>query len=158
MKTLICPISPLRINRNVARITGFFMAVMLALYAYTGTVYFVIAIVIDYFIRAFTPLTYSPFSWLAHNIVDVFNWPPDYQDKAPKIFAARVGFLFALTAALLYPGFMTASLIVGTTLMVFALLESVFDFCVGCIVYTYIVLPFAGPQTKTPIKPAAASK
>ncbi|MBW1753778.1 MAG: DUF4395 family protein [Deltaproteobacteria bacterium] len=25
--------------------------------------------------------------------------------------------------------------------MGFALLESVFDFCVGCVVYTYVVLP-----------------
>lgn len=141
MKALLCPISPLRINRNVVRITGFMMATMLALYAYTGNIYFVVAIVVDYSIRAFTSWPYSPFSWLAQQFVKVFglSWQP--QDKAPKIFAARVGWLFALTTLLLYPIYPVGSLVAGLTLMVFALLESLFDFCVGCLVYTYVILP-----------------
>ncbi|MCB0109630.1 MAG: DUF4395 domain-containing protein, partial [Caldilineaceae bacterium] len=141
------PISPLRINRNVVRITGFFMVLMIALYAYTGAIYFIIAIGVDYFIRTFTPLPYSPFSWLAQQVVKLLRLPWQPQDKAPKIFAARVGWLFALTTALLYPFYPTASLVVGLTLMGFALLESLFDFCVGCVVYTYVVLPLYGEKS-----------
>ncbi len=144
MKTLICPISTQRINRHVVRLTGLMMASMIALYLLSGNIMFIIAIVIDYSVRAFTTLPYSPFSWIAAKIVQFFNWPPKQIDKAPKIFAARVGWLFALATAVLYFIYPSASIIVGATLMAFALLESVFDFCAGCIVYTYIVLPLMG--------------
>jgi hypothetical protein len=145
MKSLICPVSPLRVNRNVVRITGFLMATMIALYAVTGNIFFVALIVVDYGIRAFTPLPYSTFSWLAQQVVASFNWPLHWQDKAPKIFAARVGFLFALATVALFPFFPIASLVVGLTLMGFALLESLLDFCLGCLV-TYLVWPLFGEQ------------
>jgi len=141
LKTVVCPVSPLRINSNVARVTGFLIAVMIGLYALTGNVALLFAIALDYFIRAATPAQYSPFSGLAAILVDKFKLGDHPIDKAPKIFAARVGFLFALTAAVLFWFNPTASLIVAFSLMAFALLESVFDLCVGCIVYTYLVLP-----------------
>jgi hypothetical protein len=146
MKTLICPLSTMRVDRNVVRITGLMMAAMIALYAITGQIIFVIVIAVDYLIRAFTPMRYSPFSWTACQIARLLKLDPKPIDKAPKIFAARVGFLFALATVVLYFVFPVASLVVGLALMSFALLESVFDFCVGCVVYTYIVLPVFGPS------------
>lgn len=141
LKEVACPISPLRINGNAVRITGLIMALMIALYALTGSIYFIVAIAVDYFIRAATPAKYSPFSWVASKIADAFQLDNHPIDKAPKIFAARVGFLFAFTAALLSFISPTASLVVALILMFFALLESIFDLCVGCIVYTYVMLP-----------------
>lgn len=146
MKTLICPISPMRIDRTVVRITGLMMALMIALYIYTGQIHFVTVIVLDYFIRAWTPLPHSPFSWLARAMADAFQLPRNPIDKAPKIFAARVGFLFALTTVVLFYVHPLGSLLVGAALMGFALLESVFDICVGCLVYTYVVLPLFGER------------
>ncbi|MCA9930736.1 MAG: DUF4395 domain-containing protein [Anaerolineales bacterium] len=144
MKTLICPLSTQRISRHVVRLTGLMMATMIALYLLTGNIAFIGAIVIDYSFRAFTTLPYSPFSWVAMQIVRQTDWSPKQIDKAPKIFAARVGWLFAVGTAVLYFIYPPASLIVGAALMTFALLESVLDFCVGCVVYTYIVLPLMG--------------
>jgi hypothetical protein len=141
MKSLICPVSPLRVNENTARITGFVMATMIALYAITGSIVFVIAIALDYAIRAFTRRQFSPASWFAAWLVRVTKLPEISIDKAPKIFAARVGFLFALASALLFFINPMASLIVALTLMGFALLESLFNLCVGCLVYTFIVFP-----------------
>ena len=144
MKTLICPISTQRISRHVVRLTGLMMASMIALYLLTNNIIFILAIVIDYFIRAFTALPFSLFSWLSMQLVRHFNLSPNPIDKAPKIFAARVGWLFALATAVLYIIYPPASPVVGAALMSFALLESVFDFCVGCVVYTYIVFPLMG--------------
>lgn len=141
MQTLICPISGQRISRHVVRLTGLMMSTMIALYLLTGSIAFIMVIVFDYFIRAFTTLPYSPFGWVAMQIVRHVDWAPSQVDKAPKIFAARVGLLFAVGTALLYLVHTPASMIVGAALMTFALLESVFDFCVGCFVYTYIILP-----------------
>jgi hypothetical protein len=148
MRSLICPLSSLRVDRNTVRITGFFMATMIALYAWTGSPFFVVAIALDYGVRAFTSLPYSAFSWLAHQIATFLKLPVHYQDKAPKVFAARVGFLFALATAVLYPISSMASLSVGLTLMGFALLESLLDLCVGCLVYTYLILPVFGKQPR----------
>ena len=100
-----------------------------------------IVIVLDYAVRAFTPLRYSPASWLAAQLVRLAKLPEISIDKAPKIFAARVGFLFALASALLFFVSPAASLVVALILMGFALLESLFNLCVGCLVYTFIVYP-----------------
>lgn len=141
MKNLICPISPLRINENTARVTAFMMAMMIALYAFTRNISFIFVIVIDYFIRAFTNLQYSPGSWLGSQIVQRLQLPEIKIDKAPKILAARVGFLFAAASFGLFYINRKISLVIGLILMGFALLESVFNFCVGCLVYTRIVFP-----------------
>ena len=147
MRTLICPTSPLRINRNVVRITGFMMASMIALYALTSNNVFIAIITIDYFIRAFTPAKYSPFSWLASQVASGMKLSGETINKAPKIFAARVGFSFALATLILSFVSPLGSLVIGLTLMGFALLESILDLCMGCIVYTYIVLPIFGKTT-----------
>ena len=90
MRTLICPISTQRVSRHVVRLTGLMMATMIAFYLLTGNIIFIIAIVIDYFIRAFTMLSYSPFSWMAMQIERWATWAPKWIDKAPKIFAAWI--------------------------------------------------------------------
>ncbi|PKM68589.1 MAG: hypothetical protein CVU95_03015 [Firmicutes bacterium HGW-Firmicutes-2] len=141
MNTLICPISKETANKAVVRLTGFLIATLIVLYALTSSVYIIIAILIDFIIRAFTTLKYSPLSWLSTQIAKVFHLKPITIDKAPKIFASRVGFLFSITALALYPLNPQISLVVLLVLMAFALLEAIFDFCVGCIVYTYVVLP-----------------
>lgn len=142
MKNLVCPTSTLRINENTARMTGFMMATMIVLYAVTGNISFIGVILMDYFVRAFTTLNASPASWLAARIVQRLQLPEVKIDKAPKIFAARVGFLFAAATFGLFYINRKMSVVVGLILMGFALLESVFNVCVGCIVYTSIVLPF----------------
>lgn len=147
MKNLICPISTLRMNENTARVTGFMMATMIALYAFTRNISFILMILIDYFVRAFTTLKYSPGSWLASRVVQRLQLPEVKIEKAPKIFAARVGFLFAAASLGLFYINRKMSVIIGLVLMGFALLESVFNFCVGCVVYTYIVLPIFKRKT-----------
>jgi len=114
---------------------------MIALYAFTGSISFIVVIVLDYSVRAFTTLKYSPASWLATRIVQNLHLPEVRIDKAPKIFAARVGFLFAAAALGLFYIDPRISVTVSLILMGFALLESVFNICVGCVVYTYLVLP-----------------
>ena len=148
MRTLICPLSSMRIDRNVIRLTGLMMAMLIALYVATDNIWFIGLIVVDYFIRAFTAAEFSPFSWLSLRLARLLRLSYDPIDKAPKIFAARVGFLFAVVTLLLFFVNPMASLAVGLCLMGFALLESVLDICVGCLVYTYVVLPLFGNDNR----------
>ncbi len=143
MKALICPISTARINEYTGRLTGGVMAALLAVYGLTGNRTFVLTSLLDYSLRAWTPIRYSPASWLATQVVRRTPLPEIPIDKAPKIFAARVGFLFALTSIVVSFRSFRASRGVAFMLMSFALLESVGNVCVGCLVYTHLVLPWA---------------
>jgi len=141
MNALICPISSEKVNKSVVRTTGFLVAFTVVLYAITGSVVFMLLLLADFTIRGFTTLKISPYAWTAKKLSQTLKLKAEFIDKAPKLFASRVGFVFALSAVILYFANPVVSLIIALTLMSFALLESVFDFCVGCVVYTYIVLP-----------------
>jgi hypothetical protein len=139
---VICPISNVKVDNNVSRLTVFFNAILLALFLTTHIPYFVILCAVDYAIRVAGQAQYSPMRWLAANIAGMLKWPAKMTDQAPKMFAARLGLLFSAGSALFFVVSLPVSLIVGSILLVFATLDSVFDFCVGCLTYSYVVLPF----------------
>lgn len=144
MNGLICPISNLRVNENVARATAFLIALLVVSYIIFPNPYILLFLAVDFYIRGFTTLKYSPLSWLAAKINAAFNWPAHITDKAKKIFAARIGFIF--TAAMLLFLFISpaVSIVLGLILAAFALLEALLNICVGCLVYTYFVFPYFG--------------
>lgn len=146
MRSLICPISPLRVDENVVRVTAFLIASLSLLYILTGSPYLILLLVVDFYIRAFTLLKYSPLSWLAVQINGLLKLPVVQTDKAKKIFAARVGFLFAVAILVLSFLHFPSSVAVSSILIVFALLEALLNICVGCLVYTYLVFPYFQPK------------
>lgn len=142
LHNIICPVSNIKIDSNVSRLTVFMNAVLLALYLLTGNPVLVVVVAIDYAIRAIWQPKYSPIRFLAMRIANNLYVPEKLIDQAPKLFASRVGFLFAITSTLLFAFSGPASLLVAGVLLVFTTLDSVLDFCVGCLVYTVVVLPF----------------
>jgi len=90
-KQMICPVSPERIDENRVRVTALSVVTMMGAYFLTGYVIFPVFLAADFYIRAFTRLTYSPLSWLSHLFVKSFGTQPVWIPKAPKIFAARIG-------------------------------------------------------------------
>jgi uncharacterized membrane protein len=64
-------------------------------------------------------------------------------NKAPKVFAARLGFIMCcLIVLFLYGGFYTMANLFGGILLLLTALEFGFGFCLGCVIYTFVVLPF----------------
>ena len=139
---LICPVSSERVDENRVRVTALGVIVLIGVYFMTGNAVFPAILVLDFFIRAFTRLPYSPISWLARLFVKALGTRPVLIDKAPKVFAARIGFLlsFAMLAGT-FLGLPLVAPIAGSTLVVFAFLECGLNFCAGCWVYTYVVYP-----------------
>ena len=152
LKTLVCPMSFERIDKNVVRITAILTAVIIALYAGLSlaseitSFAFMLAIAIDYVIRVFTPFRFGPIGWVGTQIANRFNMTPDPMDKAPKMFAVRVGLIFAIASVSLFFVSPVSAVGVGLGLMAFNLLDGVLDVCVGCYTYTYVVLPIMGEQ------------
>lgn len=139
---LICPVSEERVDENRVRVTALGVVLMMGVFFVTGNALFPAILSIDFFIRAFTRLPYSPLSWIGNMIVKSIGAKPVPIDKAPKVFAARIGFLLTVittVASLLNLALLTY--IVGATLVLFAFLECGLNFCMGCWVYTVIVYP-----------------
>lgn len=141
-----CPISgEQRDNTTVRFVAGFvFVITGLALLAALRTSAQTAAIItgilaLDFIIRAFIRPKYSPLATLARGIVSGLNLPRKMVDNAPKVFAARIGVLFSVTATILYSANLYyAGSVVLVILLVCAGLESFFSFCLGCLMYSLL--------------------
>ncbi len=142
-KQLICPISEERVNERVTRINAVVGILLLGAAFVTGSFVFPAFLTLDFYIRAFTKAKFSPISFLSQQMTNVLQLDKKEIDKAPKIFAARLGFLMsAVVTLLMLMGLNTAAIVVGGVLVFFASLEFALAVCMGCILYTYLVLPF----------------
>ncbi|PCJ63597.1 MAG: hypothetical protein COA58_15785 [Bacteroidetes bacterium] len=143
MNAIICPISTEKINLNVSRITVFINVILMGLFFYTNNPIFIVLVLADYFIRAFLKAEYSPIRFIAVGIVKALNMKGKTIDLAQKVFASRLGMLCALAALLFfYFDNQIGTYISLGMLMVLSFADSVFNFCVGCLIYNYIVFPF----------------
>ena len=143
LDNVVCPISVEKIDSNVSRLTVFLNVVLMALYIYTLSSVLIIIVAIDYFIRAAIDVKYSPLRFVALNIVKLLNLKKKPINLAQKVFASRLGTICALLATILFfTGNLTGSIVVTALLLALSTLDSVFNFCVGCLIYNYIVFPF----------------
>jgi len=143
MKNLVCPISDQRVNEQVTRLNAMFTIGIVVLAFVLNSVLLFIFLMADFFIRAFTEIKFSPINFASHYMSHALNLPIRMIDKAPKVFAARLGFLMTtVIAGLFIFSFKIAAVVVASILIFFASLEFLLAVCVGCMIYTYLVLPF----------------
>jgi hypothetical protein len=143
INNIICPVSTVKIDLNVSRLTVFINVVLMALFVYTLNPFYLAIVTIDYFIRATLDGTYSPIRYAAAQIVGLLPFEQKPIGLAQKVFASRLGFLCALASGIfLLLGNTTASIIAISFLLVLSFADSVLNICVGCLIYNYIVYPF----------------
>ncbi|MCB0918750.1 MAG: DUF4395 family protein [Actinobacteria bacterium] len=157
---IICPLSSESLNKSAARVGATLTALLLtafgvlALVGQYWSVIFLALVMLDYVIRVFTAVT-PPISRIATGLAGLLRLRPRLMNKGPKIFAWRIGFLMATAAVLALPFSWSASAIIALALAGFNVLDGVLNFCVGCYVYTYLVLPLS--QRRGWVKGAGAS-
>jgi hypothetical protein len=143
MKNLVCPISDQRVNEQVTRLNAMFTIGIVVLAFVFNSIFLFVFLMADFFIRAFTEINFSPLNYASHYLSNAFNFPVRMIDKAPKIFAARLGFIMTTSiAALFILNLKLAAIVVSSVLIFFASLEFLFALCVGCMIYSYLILPF----------------
>jgi hypothetical protein len=143
LNNLVCPISKEKIDSYLSRITVFLNVLLMLAFIITQNPVFLVVVVIDYLIRAFFNVKLSPIRFLAKFIRGLIKLEPKYIDLAPKVFAARLGFVFSASALIAFIlSFNYMSIGIAAFLMTLSILDSVFDFCLGCFVYHYLVFPF----------------
>lgn len=146
MKAIVCPMSSDTIDKRVARVGATLTAGLLAAYALTGLRPILAVVVLDYVMRVFTPFR-TPFGLVGSGIVSMMRGEPARMNKGPKIFAWRIGFLMAVVSLGLLFVSPQASVIVAVALAGFNILDGVLNFCVGCVLYSYVVLPMFGSES-----------
>lgn len=147
MKNLVCPISEEKINEKVTRLNAFFTILLLLAGFAFNSVIFLILLLSDFIIRAFTNMKYSPVGYFSLAMATALRLPQKSIDKAPKIFAARLGFvILSVIFFLIVVKLKTAAFVAAIILAFFAGLEFLFSICVGCLIYTYFIYPFYRPD------------
>lgn len=132
----MCPISLTPVNERVAQINAALVAVLVLLFLITPCKWIVVIPAIDFFIRGFLHPAYSYFSVISRTTIRLFKIEPIMVDSGPKIFAAKIGFVFCGTMALVELfGFSSLSIVIGCVLVCFAGLEAMFRLCVACKIY-----------------------
>ncbi len=134
-----CPISFKQVDENAARINAILSAVSVLLFLVTSYKFIIVFLAIDFFIRGFIDPLYSFYSALSKSFLRMLNVKPKLIEGNPKIFAAKMGFVFSTLIFLFsFFDFQIGIQIVGFALIFFALLEGVFGYCVGCKIYSFI--------------------
>ena len=145
---IICPISAQKVDSHVSRLTVFINDILMVYFMFSLQPVGIFIVAIDYGIRAFGYNQYSPICTLAGLIIRTTGLAPKLVDKAPKMFASRLGFICALLGSVFITAHMPmASMGIIGLFIALATLDSVFDLCVGCMLYNYMVYPFFTKQS-----------
>ncbi|MFN7846351.1 MAG: DUF4395 domain-containing protein [Bacteroidia bacterium] len=96
----------------------------------------------DFVLRAFTGQP-SPLAAVAKVIVDLLKLQAKPQLATPKKFAAGIGSVLSLSLFILVSCHQSQTAkMIGSIIILFALLEAVFTICVGCYIFNLFVAPF----------------
>lgn len=140
MKTYaICPISDKRINERVARVNAAFTVFLLVLFGLTGSVFLILFLTFDFFLRATSYSKYSLVGLTSRSIVRYLPFDIHLINAGPKIFAARIGLVLSsliVLANLADIGWLALG--IAGILGLFSFLEAAFGMCVACEIYPFV--------------------
>lgn len=136
----ICPVNGEKINEPTVRTIAGIVVILSALGIFLHLSFLFFLLGYDFFVRGFYKKEYSILRFIAIQITNLFNFKEKLIDAAPKRFAAKIGFFFSLTIlVLLVLQQFYFALIVALILIVCAVLESVFAYCLGCQFYSIYI-------------------
>lgn len=132
----VCPITNKSINERGARINALISFLLVIIFIITKNPAILAFLAIDFSIRGFFDVKYSPVSLMSKWLVKVLNLKSKSINAGPKIFAAQIGMVFCLSAFLLQIAMLpSAAILVISILALFSFLETAFGLCVACKIY-----------------------
>jgi hypothetical protein len=135
----VCPVSDDRVNERVARFNGAFTVLLLLSFGLKQNILPVIILALDFLLRATNYSKYSPIGRLSKIMVRYFSLNDNLINAGPKIFAARIGFVFSSLIMICFAlNAYLPSLALAGILGLFSFLEAVFGLCVACEIYPFI--------------------
>jgi len=133
----ICPIDGTLINEPTVRVVAGLVAITAAVGVYFQSPVVFLFLVFDFFVRGFDKQEWSLFRFFGIKTVIVIDIKEKLIDAGGKKFASKVGFI--LSSILTLASFLQLPFVVyslGGILLLFATLEAVMAYCVGCKIYS----------------------
>lgn len=131
-----CPISTKRVDSNMVRVISFQVALFSVLFLITHESFFALVLLFDFTMRALRQTNFSPFQIVGKFVISGWGIAPKLCDESPKRFALFLGLITSLFLVAFYlAGFTTFATAIAVILLICALLETLFDFCIGCKIY-----------------------
>lgn len=135
-----CPISFNQINEKVARLNGAQTVICLLLFILTPLKLIIVFLAIDFLIRGFLKPKFSPIAIASKTVLKLIKAEPKMTNAGPKLFAAKLGFIFSvIVTALYFINLWLPAVIVAGIFAFFAFLEAAFGYCVACKVYPILL-------------------
>lgn len=136
-----CPISMRSIDSNMVRVISAQVLVFTLVLFVTQSIIFASILLFDFIMRFFRLSYLSPFHIVAKSILHLFSATPRWSNEAPKRFALYlgVGISLVLVFSLIF-SLSTFSMAITVILFICAALETLFDFCIGCKLYSILQL------------------
>jgi len=132
----VCPISTRRVDSNMVRVISFQVALFTVILLITKESIYTFILLFDFAMRTLRKAQLSPFHLLAKFILDGWGIAPKLCDESPKRFALYMGLFISLLLVLLcIAGFNVFATVISIILLICAMLETLFDFCIGCKIY-----------------------
>ena len=136
-----CPISTRRVDANMIRAVSFQVALFTVILLVTQESIFAFILLFDFFMRTLRQSHLSPFHIIGKFVLEGWGVAPKLCDESPKRFALYMGLITSLFLVVFYlAGFTNFATVITIILLICALLETLFDFCIGCKIYYAIQL------------------
>jgi len=134
--SLSCPISLVRVDSHLARAISVQVALITLILMITQFKFLFLFLFLDFLLRTFRLSSLSPFSLLGTKMLKYYSVEPKYCDESPKRFALYLGlFVSFFIAFFFFIGMGKLAISLSFVLLICALLETLFDFCIGCKIY-----------------------
>ena len=131
-----CPISTRRVDSNMVRVISFQVSLFTVLLLITQESLFAFILLFDFLMRALRLPKFSLFETVGRFVIAGWGVAPKLCDESPKRFALFLGLITSLFLVVFYvAGFTTFATAIALILLFCALLETLFDFCIGCKIY-----------------------
>jgi hypothetical protein len=136
-----CPISTKRVDTNMMRIISFQVLIFILALLFTQEKFFALILLYDFSVRALRITVLSPFHTVGKFMLNGWGAEPKFCDESPKRFALYLGLITSFFLSLFYiTGNIEIAVFIAIILLTCALLETLFDFCIGCKIYYLIQL------------------
>jgi len=147
---LECPFSVKKLDSKVVRLVALMVVILSAIGCLTPALgWIALFLAIDFFVRGFTDLSASPLRITGKAVSGLLKLPPKMINAGPKIFAAKIGFGFAVIVVVFAGvGLGKSARALICLLALFAALEAFFNICVGCHLYALFLTLKKGSEKK----------
>lgn len=134
-----CPVIFKKIDQNIIRVVAGLVSALGIIFIITPQLSILIVLLYDFLVRVLGYQKASPLFHLGTFISKLLGLKKNDIDAGPKEFALKIGFLFVLVSLIMFlSGEVPAAVLIMAILALCALLEVVFNYCIGCKIYTLL--------------------